>query len=73
MEVGEEARLFRMPLKDEREGLSREGISLVSTHLVRGFLSPVPRTQLHTYSCLALGGPFEPSTSILLSVKWGGC
>lgn len=50
-EVGEEARLFRMPLKDEREGLSR-GRNIISEHAPGARLSvpsaahPAPHLQL---------------------------
>lgn len=42
-EVGEGAHRFREPLKDEREGLSQEGINIISEHPPLAMLS-VPST-----------------------------
>ena len=60
VEMGE-ASLFRMSLKDSREGLSGKGISLVRTHPVLIILCPALHAQLHTYSCKALERSFVPS------------
>lgn len=72
VEAGE-ARLRRLPLKDEREG-QRRRILISEGPPCAWRLHPGPCTQcaqLHTHSCMALGRSPDPGAFILLSVKMG--